>query len=149
MVTVTRIVSLKVEEQLRALGKLQDLKSGVRIISVSSFDSSSSSDSNDTIDMPEILESRETLDFLGFSPAFADSIWARHEAATASRQGEEVLEGFEDMPGYSFLTGIKGGIREGVDAFGPDGDWYGVMTSIGVGRALQERIMDPAFEAIR
>ena len=53
------------------------------------------------------------------------------------------------MPGYSFLTDIKGGIRERIDAFGPDGDWYGAMTSMGVGRALQERIMDPAFEAIR
>ena len=72
MVTVTRIVSVEVEEQLRALGKLRDLESGVRIMSVSSFDSSSSSDSDETIDIPEILESRETLTSLGFSPASAD-----------------------------------------------------------------------------
>ena len=137
----TRVVSATLEEQLRILQKLFDARPGFRAISVSTYSSSSSDDSDKTVEIPELLESRETLELLEFDPSAADVIlenWHHHLAHHV-----------EGMPDPSFLGCIKAYIRRGNDAFDEDDDWYAAMTSMGVTRAQQERIMHPDFATIR
>jgi hypothetical protein len=88
-------------------------------------------------DIPVILESIETLRFIGFTEQAASAIFHRWWVFTATNPDWEV----------EFFEFVAGHIRAYTEALGED--WSGVLKGMGVRKETRDRILDPEFTDFR
>ena len=133
----SRTISESVESQLLALGTYTSTANGWRSLSTASY-RSSSTDSDVTVEVPEIIDSIETLKFVGFTDEAAEQIWRAFSA---------LREEWPDMA--SMIHIAKAHVRRGSDAFEATHDWDAAMTTMGIGPNLRACILTPGYENIR
>jgi hypothetical protein len=110
----------------------------IRLPTASYRTQSGSVDTSDTIDIPEVLDSRETLEFIGFRKEVASKIFKRFDKGRA------------ENPVATFLGYLTGVVEYSpINASGPSGDWYAALWSAGLQPKLIVRIMDPQYDLIR
>lgn len=110
---------------------------------------SSDSDPNLFEVVPNILNSRETLIYLGFDQETADRLWHRWTHWSEDDHGPRA--DMETDEGISFLDLAKDQIQyRYIDAWTEDDQsWRDCMTTCGIGGQLQDDILDPFFKNIR
>ena len=99
--------------------------------------SSSPSNSEKIVKVPIVLESLETLDFLGFTPEAGKDVLERYLNA---------LELIEDP---CFLDYAKGHVRSVPDVGCPEDDWNSAILAMGITQTLCDNILDPEFTDMR
>jgi hypothetical protein len=119
-------------------GTLFAIRSNWRAISASSISSGPSSSTDSNVEIPQVLESRATLDFLGFSDEAGDEVWDRYSNACTTHP--DMVDLLEFAVAY---------VDSGQDAVDGTDDWERAMQSMGVGATLRERIMTPGHDTIR
>ncbi|KZF24811.1 hypothetical protein L228DRAFT_281852 [Xylona heveae TC161] len=137
---MSRVPSLTAE----ALAKLKNFgtpatpteTNGWRSIFGSTCKSITSGGSKDSITIPEYVESRETLEYLGFTERAAKKLWQR-------------IQKLEEPEMNPFMTMVRAYIRSFPDAIDEGDDWNAVMANIGIAERLQTAIMSPEYSEIR
>ena len=98
---------------------------------------SSSSESKGSIEIPTVLESLETLEFLGFT----------------LEAGRKILEPFENafsvMEDLYLLAFVKAHVRSKPDVGCPEDDWQAAILTMGITQTLSNKILDPEFCNLR
>lgn len=93
--------------------------------------------------LPDRLQSREYLEYLGYDPDTARTLW---------RRWSEWLDDDDDIgferPDLAEMAKVVMDSK-GDDALSLSDDWHAVMRGWGISEELQAKIMDPKFEAVR
>ncbi|KAL8672373.1 MAG: hypothetical protein Q9168_003145 [Polycauliona sp. 1 TL-2023] len=109
----------------------------VRVRDISSSPPPQVASEEPTTLIPHIIESIETLLFIGFTPLAATHILERYHQCLAYEEDPQIL---------SFA---KGYVRSYPDVALRDDDWWSAMDAMGINNEMQEGIMDPQFEGMR
>ncbi|KAL8943113.1 MAG: hypothetical protein Q9211_001101 [Gyalolechia sp. 1 TL-2023] len=94
----------------------------------------SSSGTDTTMKLPTILESIETLVFIGFTQAAAEQILQRY-------QQDESSDGVTP----ALLDFVKSHVRSFPDAVFEEDDWDAAMATMGIKQSVRSGIMSPEF----
>ncbi|KAI9828335.1 MAG: hypothetical protein M1832_002763 [Thelocarpon impressellum] len=100
------------------------------------------------IEVPDVLDSKETLIFIGLTDAAAEARWQAYLKAFNSPDDEE---GYRRLFGEPrVITFACTAIEDsGPDGYHDDEDWDGKMRAWGINRRLRTAIMDPEYMDVR
>lgn len=135
--TQTQVLNQSTYHLLSESGEYITFRDGWQTIRCVALSESSSSDSEGSVEVPTVLESLETLEFLGFTPEAGKNILERFENA---------LDLIEDP---CILDYAKGHVRSVPDVGCPDDDWNSAMLAMGITQTLCNKILDPEFTDLR
>ncbi|KAL8688485.1 MAG: hypothetical protein Q9218_005615 [Villophora microphyllina] len=94
-----------------------------------------------TLEVPEILDSRATLEIIGFTPQLAAEKWQRWNG---------IFDSFGGAPSITFLDSALGRIEICLeDAEGGLADWDGWLSFNGLSDRVKAAIMDEEYRNIR
>ncbi|KAI9815406.1 MAG: hypothetical protein M1832_005476 [Thelocarpon impressellum] len=104
--------------------------------------------SNDPfIEIPYVLNSKETLLFIGLTEAAAESAWQSYLEAVNRPDDDGFREEFGEPRVITFAcSSIE---YSELDGYHDDEDWHGKMKAWGINRRLRTAIMDPEYKDIR
>jgi hypothetical protein len=88
------------------------------------------------VEIPAVIESIETLEFIGFTYATARILW---ESLVKNRSGSSQF----DLDFLGIVTYYLDNVEGVPDCTSQDDDWHGAMTKIGINDELQRAIMHP------
>ncbi|KAA8913764.1 hypothetical protein FN846DRAFT_886402 [Sphaerosporella brunnea] len=109
-------------------------------INTHSYRSDISAETSDTVEIPEVLQSQETLEFIGFRDDVAKKIFDRF-----MEDQQDMTLGVGSFAGY-----IEGYIESAeTNAQTPHDDWNMTLWSAGLKPNLITSILDPEFDDIR
>ena len=129
----TPVLSQSAYHLLSEAGKNVTIRDGWQTIRCAALSASTSSDLEASIEVPTVLESLETLEFLGFTPEAGKDILERFHNAS---------ELIEDP---CFLDYVKGRVTSVPDVGCPEDDWNAAMLAMGITQTLCDNILDPEF----
>ena len=112
-------------------------RDGWQTIRCVALSESSSSESEGSIEIPTVLESLETLEFLGFTLEAGKTILERFENA------------FNVIEDPYLLAFIKAHVRSIPDVGCPEDDWQAAILAMGITQTLSNKILDPEFRNLR
>ena len=135
--TLTQVLNKATYQVLSESGEYVAIRDGWQTIRCVALSESSSSDSEGSIEVPIVIESLETLEFLGFTPEAGKRILARFEDAS------------DLMEDAYLLDFAKGQIRSVPDVGCPEDDWNSAILAMGITQTLSDKIMDPEFRDLR
>ena len=125
------VLSSDASSWLSENGDATEIKTGWLRVRASRLSTSSSDES--MVDIPTVLESYQTLRYIGFASGAATTIF---ETYTAEDQSIELLEF------------AKGHVRSFPDATAAM-DWSSAMDRMGINTDLRNLILDPEYEDVR
>lgn len=132
----TQVLSQSAYHLLSESGENITIRDGWQTIRCAALSASSSSDSEASTEVPIVVESLETLEFLGFTP----------------EAGKAILELFNKASGSSevpcFLEYVKGHVMSMPDVGCPEDDWNAAILAMGITQTLCDKILDPEFTNI-
>lgn len=120
--------------------EIHSLPSPSATIETSDFQASREHTLTDSFWIPELLESIETLEYLGFTGARAREVWTTYRAQL---QDEDLAWGFFD---HALDQAEPHDVE---DAHCASDDWADCMTKIGIDAHVQKAILLPEFSDLR
>ncbi|KAL9024773.1 MAG: hypothetical protein Q9196_006267 [Gyalolechia fulgens] len=102
-----------------------------------SLPSLSSSSDTESIDIPQVLESVETLTFIGFVSTAASIIFNKYQESLLVCDWCELLDF------------IRGHIESSDDAASEDADWDQAILDMGIKPSIKDQILDPQLTTTR
>ena len=133
----TQVLSQSAYHVLSESGEDIPIHGGWQTLRCVALSESSSSSSEASVEIPTFLESKEAMEFLGFTTEAAQRIHERFEEASQHIEGESILD-------YA-----KGQIRSVPDVGCPEDDWNGAILAMGITQTLSDKILDPEFRDLR
>lgn len=135
---LTQVLNKSTYDVLSESGENVAIRDGWQTIKCITLSESSSPDQSEgSIEVPTVIESLETLQFLGFTPEAGRRILARFEDAS------------DLMEDPYLLDFAKGQIRSVPDVGCPEDDWNGAILAMGITQTLSDKILDPEFRDLR
>ena len=133
----TQVLSQSAYHILSDSGEDIPIHGGWQTLRCIALSESSSSSSEASVEIPTFLESKEAMEFLGFTTEAAKGIYERFEKASQHIEGESILD-------YA-----KGRIRSVPDVGCLEDDWNGAILAMGITETLCKQILDPEFTDLR
>jgi len=144
MLNLRHVLSNEIARILESQGLLSQIVNGRRKVSLVALDLEEFSSSRGSgaeviadLEIPAVIESKETLEILGFRPEEAERLWNFFCKIPESHEID-----FE-----SFLFEVL--TQDGIQDAGGDDDWRKCISLLGLTNAYADRLLDPIFDDVR